>query len=169
MVKANIWNRVIYWGESMLWQLARHEVTDAPADQRSRAGKTVPLICHLIPPSTGLQWQSGPHTLITPVCIQPPGSAWASKQMKPHSRPPEILARITADKSPSDCLLKKQQPSLPYLRAKCPELNNQITAGRYAFKIGFKCTSLIYLSQKYISIHTTLSRTPSAEYFMYAA
>lgn len=42
-----------------------------PAQQ---AGKTIPLICHLIPLSTGLQSQSQPNVLITPAYIRPLGS-----------------------------------------------------------------------------------------------
>lgn len=56
-VKADIWRRVIYKGEAILWQLARAEwqmllQTSAAGQHNNR---TIPLIWHLIPLSTGLQ------------------------------------------------------------------------------------------------------------------
>lgn len=67
-----------------------------PAQQ---ASKTIPLICHLIPLSTGL------HAVTEPAqrahyarLYAAAGFGRVGKQMKRRSRSPEILLPVTADK-----------------------------------------------------------------------
>lgn len=73
VVKANIWNCYLVRGghAATVGTAQGDRCSHGPAQQ---AGKTIPLISHLIPLSTGTQSQSGTNMLITPVYIQPLGS-----------------------------------------------------------------------------------------------
>lgn len=71
-VKADIWRRVVYKGGAVLWQLAGAEwqmlLQTSAASQHNN--KTISLIWHLIPLSTGLQPLSGHPVLITKTHLQ---------------------------------------------------------------------------------------------------
>lgn len=73
VVKANIWNCYLGRGghAATVGTAQGDRCSRGPAQQ---AGKTIPLISHLIPLSTGPRSQSETNMLITPVYIRPLGS-----------------------------------------------------------------------------------------------